>query len=144
MKETEFSSNLVQEYLSDAEVAVLATVNPDGSPLAIPMWFVHDNEFVVMVSQANDMKVRNMRRDPRVCFVVESGSGSNIACLIVQGRVTFVMSEADRDREGARFIDKYGIEMEERWEGHAVPESRALFLMRPYRIKVWGALERSD
>ena len=85
MKEIGFDSKLVQEYLNEKEIGVLATSNPDGSPLAMPMWFIHDIDGVALVSQADDMKVRNMRRDPRVGFVVESGSGDSIACIIVQG-----------------------------------------------------------
>ena len=144
MKETEFDSELVQDYLTGKEVGVLATTNPDGSPLAMPMWFIHGIDGVTLVSQADDMKVRNMRRDPRVGFVVESGSGGSIACIIVQGNVTFLSHESDRSRVGARFIDKYGVHMEKRWNGRSVPESRALFLIQPNRVKLWGALAISD
>ena len=140
MKELEFASELVQDYLTGKEVGVLATSNPDGSPLAMPMWFIHDREGFALVSQADDMKVRNMSRDSRVGFVVESGSGDTIACVIVQGNATFLSNEADRCRVGALFIDKYGVHMEKRWNGRSVPESRALFLIQPSRTKVWGAL----
>ena len=110
----------------------------------MPMWFIHDSDGFALVSQADDMKVRNMRRDPRVGFVIETGSGGSIACIIVQGSVTFLSSESDRSRVGARFIDKYGVHMEKRWNGRSVPESRALFLIQPHRVKVWGALATSD
>ena len=144
MKEIGFDSKLVQEYLNEKEIGVLATTNPDGSPLAMPMWFIHASDGFALVSQADDVKVRNMRRDPRVGFVVESGSGGSIACIIVQGNVTFLSHESDRSRVGARFIDKYGVHMEKRWNGHSVPESRALFLIQPNRVKLWGALAISD
>ena len=72
MKEIEFASKLVQEYLTGKEIGVLATSNPDGSPLAMPMWFIHDSDGFALVSQADDMKVSNMRREPRVGFVVLS------------------------------------------------------------------------
>ena len=144
MKETEFASELVQDYLTGKDVGVLATTNSDGSPLAMPMWFIHDFDGFALVSQADDMKVRNMRRDPRVGFVVESGSGGSIACIIVQGNVTFLSNESDRSRVGAQFIDKYGVHMEKRWNGRSVPESRALFLIQPNRVKLWGALGISD
>ena len=144
MKETEFASTLVQDYLTGKEIGVLATSTPDGSPLAMPLWFIHDRDVLALVSQVDDMKVRNMRRDPRVGFVVESGSGGSIACIIVQGSVTFFSNASDRSRAGARFIGKYGVHMEKRWNGRSVPESRALFLIQPHRVKVWGALATSN
>ena len=140
MQETEFSSTLVQTYLTGKEIGVLATVNPDASPLAMPMWFVHDEDVIGMVSVAEDMKVQNMRRDPRVGFVVESGGGGSLECIIMQGTVEFLSTDDDRKRVGAQFIDKYGGNMEQRWGGRAVPDSRALFLIQPRRIKLWGTL----
>ena len=140
MQETEFSSTLVQTYLSGKEIGVLATVNPDGSPLAMPMWFVHNEDVIGMVSVAEDMKVQNMRRDPRVGFVVESGGGGSLECIIMQGTVEFLSTDDDRKRVGVQFIDKYGVNMEQRWGGRAVPDSRALFLIQPRRIKLWGTL----
>jgi|TARA_Y100000588_G_scaffold288024_1_gene306325 PPOX class probable F420-dependent enzyme len=142
--ETEFASKVVQDYLKGKEVGVLATINSDGSPLAMPMWFVHDNDALALVSQAADMKIRNLHRDPRVGFVIESGSGDSIACVILQGSVRFLTSESDRSQVGARFIDKYGTHMVERWNGRSVPESRALFRIEPRRVKVWGALASPD
>ena len=140
MQETEFSSTLVQTYLTGKEIGVLATVNPDGSPLAMPMWFVHNEDVVGMVSVIEDMKVQNMQRDPRVGFVVESGSGGSLECIIMQGTVEFLSTDDDRKRVGVQFIDKYGPNMEQRWDGRAVPDSRALFLIQPRRIKLWGTL----
>lgn len=140
MQETEFSSALVQTYLSGKEIGVLATVNSDGSPLAMPMWFVHNEDVIGMVSVAEDMKVRNMHRDPRVGFVVESGSGGSLECIIMQGTVEFLSTDDDRKRVGAQFIDKYGVNMEQRWGGRAVPDSRALFFIQPRRVKLWGTL----
>ncbi len=140
MQETEFSSTLVQSYLTGKEIGVLATINLDGSPLAMPMWFVHDEDVIGMVSVAQDTKVKNMRRDPRVGFVVESGSGGSIECIIMQGTVEFLSATEDRIRVGAQFIDKYGVHMEKRWGGRAVPDSRSLFLIQPRRIKLWGTL----
>ena len=140
MKETNFASNVVQAYLTGKEIGFLATVNPDGSPLAMPMWFVHNEDVIGMVSAKNDLKVMNMQSDPRVGFVVESGSGGSIECIIIQGRATFLSSVEDRTRVGAQFIDKYGVHMEQRWGGRAVPDSRALFLIQPKRVKLWGTL----
>ena len=90
MEETDFSDSLVQSYLNGKEIAVLATVNSDGSPLATPMWFIHDGLGFGMVSVAADRKVKNLKRDPRVSVVIESGSGGDIECVIIQGSVEFM------------------------------------------------------
>ena len=56
----------VQRFLSTKEIVLLATVQPDGAPLAMPMWFLHDPDGLTMISVGHTAKVRNLRRDPRV------------------------------------------------------------------------------
>ena len=76
----------VQAFLAAREVAVLATLNPDGSPLAMPMWFLADAEAIIMLSVDGLAKVRNLRADPRVSVVAEAGERGNIRGVAVQGR----------------------------------------------------------
>ena len=47
----------VQRFLATRHVAVLATVQADGSPLAMPMWFLHDATSLTMLSVAGTQKV---------------------------------------------------------------------------------------
>ena len=74
----------VQEFLATREVAVLATVRADGAPLAMPMWFLHDAAALTMISVADTQKVRNLRRDARVCVVAETGGGDDVVHSSVQ------------------------------------------------------------
>ena len=83
MKEKPFSDPDVQQALGGPMTAVLATINPDGSPLATPMWYVHDADGIGMVSVDGLQKVRNLHRDPRVCVVAETGGLTGLQCIIV-------------------------------------------------------------
>jgi general stress protein 26 len=64
----------IQRFLATKYIAILATVQGDGGPLAMPMWFLHDPATLSMISVAGTQKVRNVRRDPRVSVVAEAGS----------------------------------------------------------------------
>jgi nitroimidazol reductase NimA-like FMN-containing flavoprotein (pyridoxamine 5'-phosphate oxidase superfamily) len=96
MQERPFSDDEVQRALDGPATVVLATINPDGSPLATPMWFVHDADGLGMVSVDGLQKIRNLHRDPRVSVVVETRASSGLQCVIVQGAVAFLDSAADR------------------------------------------------
>src|SRR2546423_15504234 len=65
----------IQRFLATKDVAILATLQADGAPLAMPMWFLHDAASLTMISVGGTHKVRNLRRDARVCVVAEAGSG---------------------------------------------------------------------
>ena len=138
MKEKPFSDAQIQRALEKPVTAVLATINADGSPLATPMWFVHDERGIGMVSVDGLQKVRNLRRDARVSVVVETGADAGFQCVIVQGSVEFLDTDSDRAAFGALLVDKYGEDIEKRWGGRAVPRDRVLFRIHPRRVKLWG------
>ena len=65
-------------------LAVLATVNPSGTPQATPLWYHYDGECFVVTCFAHRVKVGNIRENPNVVMVVvdtvDNGRG-----LIVRG-----------------------------------------------------------
>ena len=73
--------------LEGRNYAVLATVNPDGSPQTSAMWVGRDGDDAVMSTVEGRRKQRNMARDPRVSLtVIDSADGENYVEL--RGRVT--------------------------------------------------------
>ncbi|MFI7056067.1 PPOX class F420-dependent oxidoreductase [Streptosporangium canum] len=56
--------------LDDANPAVLATVNPDGSPQTSVVWVAQDGGDLLISSAAGRRKVTNMERDARVSLTV--------------------------------------------------------------------------
>ena len=129
----------IQRYLATKEVVVLATVGPDGAPLAMPMWFLHDPEAVTMISLADTQKVRNLRRDPRVSVVAESvGAGGDIRGATVRGRAEFLEDSPACRALVARFLAKYHPRLERLWAGAVMPANRAMFRIAPERVRSWG------
>jgi PPOX class probable F420-dependent enzyme len=81
--------------LSDATVAlvdgknyaILATINPDGSPQTSVLWIGRDGNDLLFSTVAGRVKHRNMERDPRVSVtVIDSADPENYVEL--RGRVS--------------------------------------------------------
>src|SRR5262249_59491695 len=123
----ELADARIQAFLATKEVAVLATVQADGSPLAMAMWFLHAPASLAMISVADTQKVRNLRRDPRVSVVAEAVTGSGeIRGVAVQGRAEFLLDGAERRALIDRFHEKYRG-LQRLWNGKAMPANRVLF-----------------
>jgi PPOX class probable F420-dependent enzyme len=128
----------VQGFLATKEVAVLATLQADGAPLAMPMWFLHAPAALTMISVADTQKVRNLRRDPRVSVVAEAVSGSGaIRGVTLQGRAEFLSDGPERRALVDRFHEKYRG-LEKLWGGKAMPANRVMFRIVPSRVRSWG------
>lgn len=128
----------IQRFLATKEVALLATVQPDGAPLAMPMWFLHDPASLTMISVEGLQKVRNLRRDPRVCVVAEAGGGgADIRGVTVNGRAEFLGDGPERRALIERFHGKYP-RLGSLWGGRAMPANRVMFKIVPQRTRSWG------
>lgn len=129
----------IQDYLASKEVVVLATVNPDGAPLAMAMWFLHDPESLTMISVDGLQKVANLRRDGRVCVVAESGTrDADIRGVTVRGRAEFLADSPERRRLVQRFQEKYRPDLERYWNGREMPANRVMFRIVPTHVRSWG------
>lgn len=127
----------IQRFLATREVAVLATVQADGAPLAMPMWFLHAPDTLTMISVADTQKVRNLRRDPRVSVVAEAVVGGEVRGVTLQGRVEFLSDGPERRALIERFNEKYRG-LERLWAGKAMPANRVMFTIVPSRVRSWG------
>ena len=128
----------IQRFLATKDVAVLATVQPDGAPLAMPMWFLHDPAALTMISVESTQKVRNLRRDPRVCVVAEAVADSGeIRGVTIVGRIEFLGDGPERRALIDRFHAKYPG-LAKLWGGRAMPANRVMFRIVPSRVRSWG------
>jgi PPOX class probable F420-dependent enzyme len=79
------------DYLLSCKSLQLATLHPDGSPHLATMWFGVLGGDIVMWTRRTSVKARNLRHDPRVACLVESGRDyRSLKGLSVTGRAELV------------------------------------------------------
>ena len=128
----------IQRFLASKDVVLLATVQADGAPLAMPMWFLQDPAALTMISVSGTQKVRNLHRDPRVCVIAEGGVTGNVRGVSVHGRAEFLADGPERRVLAERFVEKYRPYLERRWDGRTMPADRVMFRIVPSRVRSWG------
>jgi PPOX class probable F420-dependent enzyme len=60
----------VKPLIDRPNFAHLATLMPDGSPSATPVWIGRDGDNVIVCTGENSLKGKNTRRDPRVALSI--------------------------------------------------------------------------
>jgi PPOX class probable F420-dependent enzyme len=84
---------LVQELLAARLIAVLATVRPDSTVDAVPMWYAPQGDAVVLATGSRSRKVRNLEADPRATLVLhDSRPGYEVCGAAIAGTVEVVRS----------------------------------------------------
>ena len=76
----------VREVLDGTSIAHLATILPDGSPHAVPVWVGARGEQVVFITGPGSRKARNLHRDPRVALSI-APADDPFTPVAIRGRV---------------------------------------------------------
>jgi PPOX class probable F420-dependent enzyme len=58
----------LRELIASGPMAHLSTINPDGSPQVTVIWIGIDGDDLVSTHMRDNVKLRNIRRDPRVAL----------------------------------------------------------------------------
>ncbi|MEW6583215.1 MAG: PPOX class F420-dependent oxidoreductase [Actinomycetota bacterium] len=93
-------------FLRRPNGAVVATIRRDGSPFTAATWYDWDGEHILMNGDAGRLRIRHMRRDPRVSVTVFD-PGNWYWQLTLVGRIDEIRDDdgyVDIDRLAMRYI----------------------------------------
>jgi len=123
--------------LKEEEISWITTVRSDGQPQTVPVWFLWDDNGVLIYSQPNRQKLRNITRNPRVGLNLNSNEQGNDVVRL-EGSAS-IDEDAPLSSEVAPYVEKYresiariGYDV----DGFARAYSVAV-RVRPERWQVW-------
>ena len=64
------SQQEISDLLSEPHLTHLATVRPDGRPHLTPIWYVETDGKAFVMANANSVKFRNVRHNPKVSLSI--------------------------------------------------------------------------
>ena len=80
-----------EEYLARAKTMMLCTIDKDGYPHAVAMAYMVKDGCIYMTSFRKAQKVVNIRRNPKVAVMVESGTAYNeLKGVMIRGRCEII------------------------------------------------------
>jgi PPOX class probable F420-dependent enzyme len=113
-------NDAVRRLLDEPNPAILATVNPDGSPQTSVVWVGREGDELLVSTAAGRRKERNIARDPRVSLTVYDPADPQ---LYVEVRGTATVTE-DVGRA-------FAVALDEAYEG---PGAGDAFLALPPEV----------
>jgi nitroimidazol reductase NimA-like FMN-containing flavoprotein (pyridoxamine 5'-phosphate oxidase superfamily) len=136
------------EYLKEQTLAgargYIATVSRKQNPQLTPVGYVVDEERIYLTIKHDSVKARNIRRNPRVSFVVDDFVGNfiegkfKIRGVSVSGKAELISSgkvwETGRDLFYEWFpwiVTEWGGITEDGW-------SKYILVITPTKVRSWG------
>ena len=125
------------QLLQEAQVGVLSTVLPDGSPHATPVWIdvEPDGSHILINTGMGHQKFKNIERDPRVAVTVVD-SHDNWRTVQMRGVVVETLGP---DKGAIEHINKLSKKYTGR-DTYVVPEgeTRVILRIKPTHVLRWS------
>lgn len=142
------SEREIEAFLEEQKYVQIATLNPDGSPHLVPLWYLYHDGRVGFWTYGSSRKIKNLERDERLTALVENHRLDYETLKGVQLRGT---GRIVRDREavlsfGERFVDRF-TELEDpdllRATAEDIGAKRVVVYVEPETVVTWdhGKLE---
>ena len=130
----------VRAFLADApRFATIATINPDGSPHQVVVWYLVHGDRIVLNSLEGRRWPANLRRDQRISVTVEDGLDYvNIVGLAAE-EPDPALAQAEIAEMARRYHDAAEAErlIAERFSSQA----RVRFFVSPRKIETHGDID---
>jgi nitroimidazol reductase NimA-like FMN-containing flavoprotein (pyridoxamine 5'-phosphate oxidase superfamily) len=94
--------------LASAHTGIFTSLKADGTPITLPTWFVALDERIFISAPARTKKIARLRRNPRCCFLVESGTyWRELKAVLLTGNAREVTDESTKRRVRQALDAKY-------------------------------------
>ena len=125
-------SETLAEFLGEANVAVLATVDGQGRPHAAPVWYLYEDGDLIVSTGRGSQKHRNIERNPNVTLVADRRTLPYFAAM-VSGRAEIgpPLSDAKRLELATRYL---GGEMGRAYVASTEAGSSVTIRLRPEKV----------
>lgn len=80
-----------QKFMEDGWTLQVASIGPGGYPHLVAMWYVLVDGKIHFTTFGKSQKVINLRRDPKISVMLESGKGyAELKGLVIEGTGTII------------------------------------------------------
>ena len=125
-------------FLQEGHKAALATLDKDGFPHVVAMGFLAKDDAIYMTSYAKAQKVVNIRRNPKVGLMIETGKNyGDFRGLMIRGRCDIIEDSALVREVIQELQAKQGGKTETPREAVASAPKRVILKITPEKVASW-------
>ncbi|HVB72066.1 MAG TPA: TIGR03618 family F420-dependent PPOX class oxidoreductase [Ktedonobacteraceae bacterium] len=131
----------IRSFLQEQRTLQVATINHDGWPHLVAMWYALINDQVVFWTYAKSQKAINLRRDGRLTCLVETGERyDELRGVQIKGRAIINDDRETVQRIGETIYERYtGGPLNETTHQMVVAQAakRVVIFVEPVEIVSW-------
>lgn len=128
----------VSSFLQKERLASFATVDAEGRPHIVPIFFTYDGGKVYVQTDRKSVKVRNLAKNGNIAISVYRGEEA----VIIRGKGKIIADEDEFIKRTQEHIDKYRLQLDEQGrDSMGIPlfdaNIRCVIEVAPEKILFW-------
>jgi PPOX class probable F420-dependent enzyme len=130
----------IRAFLEAGRDLQVASINADGTPHLVTMWYRMLDGEIVFWTYAKSQKVMNLRRDPRLTVLVATGDRyEQLKGVSIVGRADIVDDPDELVRYGEAVYERYWGPLDDsvREGVRAMGSKRVVIRVKPEKIVSW-------
>jgi PPOX class probable F420-dependent enzyme len=128
-------------FIDEQRTLQVASIDHDGAPHLVAMWFTTWDNKLAFWTYEKSQKVVNLRRDPRITVMLESGQKyEELRGVMIKGHATIVEDRDEVLRFGEEVYERYWgpIEHDAVREGvRVMGAKRVVIVVEPDKVTSW-------
>ena len=130
----------IEDFLSEGNIARIATVKPDNSPHVTPVWYLWENNQLLIAIPKDSVKARNIRQNNKVAVTIDTDKAPNKGVIIegtakIEELTNEITRKIDR-RMAAKYVKTEYLDEYIEWDSTQGVEY-IYIRIRPEKIISW-------
>jgi PPOX class probable F420-dependent enzyme len=130
----------IQAFLQEERTLQVATIDHDGYPHLVAMWYILFDRQIAFWTYARSQKAVNLRRDPRLTCLVEAGERyEELRGVQIKGQALIYEDHATVQRFGELIWERYTGPLDENTRSMVIAQApkRIAVVVTPVEIVSW-------
>jgi len=124
-------------FLSERMLMRLCTFDENGDPNLVPVWFGWENGVIYTTTNKDTVKVSNIRRQPKVGFLIDKGPPNKGVHGV--GNAQVIEDQKLIHAAKLKLLAKYGHETNSTFGQRILSANSVLIQIIPTKISSWDA-----
>lgn len=126
------------EFLESQKIMRLATIQPDGVPHIVPVWYRFAAEKFYVGTNTKTRKARNLQGNPAVSFCIDAGVNSPIFGVMCQGTARLITDQNTVRPIAEKILLRYFDSLDDMSAAELLSETDCIIEIVPDRFNVWS------
>jgi nitroimidazol reductase NimA-like FMN-containing flavoprotein (pyridoxamine 5'-phosphate oxidase superfamily) len=125
-------------FIISQKILRLATIDPQGNPHIVPVWYDYINGKFYIGTNTRTMKARNIKKNPRVCFCIDAGIKSpNIFGIMGVGRARLILENKRVQLVAKKILLRYFKSLKNKSAQQLLNDTDCIIEITPKKLTSW-------